>query len=222
MTRAFLIVTVLWAMPLAAQQLPTVAPTQSSGRQPVARDTLGIAEAPLRPPAGWALSPSGELAADGVVVAQGLGVRIRSASDVTVFRPSWKLAGTFAVGALFESGQPSASYGLTVGGANGLAFLVRADGAFSVQTVSGRSPSGGMWTPLSLRTTNLGMPGANRLEVRVRESEVTFLINGQMVHKATITPGQLDGVPGVHVVAATDVLVAGFTIESAAQLEGVK
>ena len=211
-------IAILVAVLCAAPQLPAPL-TQSTEQQPVVSDMLRVAGEPLRPASGWALNPTGELAADGVVSGQGLGVRIRSATDVTVYRPAWKLTGQFAVGALFQSSQPTATYGLTLGGASGLTLLVRNDGRFAIRGTSANLASAA-WAPVALRhATAPEVAGANRLEVRVGAADVRFVINGQTVRVMPITAGQLDGSPGVYVGAAGDVNVAGFTVEAATVLQ---
>jgi hypothetical protein len=127
------------------------------------------------------------------------------------------LSGSFAVGALFQSSQPDAIYGLTLGGAKGLAFLVRNNGTFAIGSTSFASVTGTTWMPVQLRgVTDRDASAANRLEVRASATEARFVINGQTVRVMPITAGQLDGSPGVYVGAAADVNIAGFTIESAA------
>jgi hypothetical protein len=207
---------ILVAVLCAAPQLPAGVAT-SIDKQPVPLDMRAVAGEPLRPASGWALTPTGDLPADGVVTAQGLGVRIRSASDVMLFRPEWTLTGSFAVGALFQSSQSDAIYGVTLGGARGLAFLVRNNGTFAIASKSAASATGATWIPVQLRAvTDRDASAANRLEVRAGATEVRFVINGQTVRTMPIAAGQLDGSLGVYVGAACDVNVAGFTIEGAA------
>jgi hypothetical protein len=52
--------------------------------------------------------------------------------------------------------------------------------------------------------------------IRVGQAEATFVVDGQVVRTIAITPGQLDGVPGVHVGAAEEVTVSAFTVQTAA------
>jgi hypothetical protein len=211
-------IAILVAVLCAAPQLPTGV-TASADKQPVPLYMRAIAGEPRRPASGWALTPTGELPAAGsVLTAQGLGVRIRSATEVTVFRPEWMLAGSFGVGALFQSSQPDATYGLTLGGAKGLAFLVRNNGTFAIASKSTTGVTGATWAPVQFRAAADNASGANRLEVRTTATEVRFMINGQTVRTMPIAAGQLDGSPGVYVGAAGDVNVAGFTIEGASVL----
>jgi hypothetical protein len=208
----------------AAPQLPSGV-TSPSTAQPVIRETLTTGTEPVRSARGWAVNPEATLETEVPgVVGSGPGVRITTATGVTVFRPAWSLGGMFSVAASFQSAQPDVTFGLTLGGAKGLALLVRSDGAFSVQPLSGGKPAGGSWTSVSLRATDEGTAAENRLEVKVRGAEAVFVINGQVVQTLPIAPGQLDGAPGVHVAASADVVIAGFTIERVAQLlsEGVK
>jgi hypothetical protein len=207
-----LIVLLVGTPVVAGPQLPAPA-TQPAERQPIVRETLALGGEPLRPAGGWALTTTGEIPADAVVSASGVGTRITSITDLTVFRPDWRLSGTFAVAATFQAESPSAIYGLTVGSENGLAFAVRGDGGFRVQALSGGRTSGGSWALVALREPGATNVSMNRLEVRVGSSEAAFLVNGQKVQVVPITPGQLDGVPGVHVGAGGNVILAGFTIE---------
>jgi hypothetical protein len=214
MTRLILVVPLLGTT-LVAQQ-PATGVTQPSVQQPIVRHTLSVAGEPLRPAADWTLTPDGALGADAVVTASGPGVRITATAAVTVFRPQWALDSVFTVGATFQASQPSAVYGVTVGGANGLAWLVRSDGAVSVQRLSDGKPSGGSWAPVALRLPSDDAPGSNRLDVRVGTTAAIFVVNGQQVSATAIKAGEFAGAPGVHVGATTDVTVAGFTVERAA------
>jgi hypothetical protein len=97
-----------------------------------------------------------------------------------------------------------------------MAFLIRADGAASVRR---DCDSRGAWTPITmLRRAATDGPAADRLEVRVSGTEATFFVNAQRVTSVAITPGELDGRPGVHVGAQGEVLVTTFTVGGAADL----
>lgn len=131
------------------------------------------------------------------------------------------MTGPFAVGATFQrTAEPSAApYGLTLGstdrGAVVIAFLVRPDGAWSVQ----RRGAAGAWTAASvLRAATAAGPAADRLEVRVADLTAEFWVNGTRVTVVPITAGELDGRPGVHVGAPGDIVVTTFTVEASPAL----
>ncbi|CAN5879958.1 hypothetical protein BH18ACI5_BH18ACI5_10630 [soil metagenome] len=205
---------------VSAQQLPVARPAQPVAKQPVVRPALEDADAPVRPAPRWSRSPDGVSKADDIVTVDGPGARIRATTDVTLFRPQWTLTGTFTVAATFHAASATAMYGLTLGGASGLAFVARNDGSFSIQAVKDGRLLGGASAPVGLRVTPDGAPGANRLEVRVGKVEATFLINAQPVRTVPLTGGLLDGVPGVHIGVGGDVSVSAFTVQGAAAAPG--
>ena len=206
---------------VAAQQPvpPQASAPRAAERQPTARHTLAADGEPVSPAKGWALSPAGMVDAEAPgVVTHGPGVRITVATDTTVFRPDWPLAGEFSVSALFQAQASSAAHGLTVGGERGMAFLVRVDGNFAVHQLQGGKRAAGRWSPRTLMDSTDAGPAANWLEIRVGLTEATFLINGIVVSVTPMAGGQLDGAPGVHVAAQGDVTVAGFTVHGAGAL----
>ncbi len=210
---------------VSAQQpkAPEVRGPEIVARQPIVRQALAADDEPTSLAKGWALDPAAAVSA-GVpgVVSHGPGARITAPSDMTVFRPEWSLAGEFSISAVFEAkGSASGSYGLTVGGALGLAFLVRPDGTFVVHHLQGAKRTEGRWSPRLLDGVAGADPAATRLEVRVGPTEAAFVINGVVVSAIPVAAGQLDGAPGVHVAAQGDVTVAGFTVHTtSAQFPG--
>jgi hypothetical protein len=193
----------------------TVAPL--TAQTPVARTPLTASVNGTRAAVDWA-GPTPGVAPDGVV-AQGPGTRVTADSDRTVYKPALALTGTFAVSAVFQrmSSASTAPYGLTLGSservASVIAFLVRPDGAVSVQR-AGTTGLRGTWSPTAvLRAATPEEPAADRLEVRVQETTAAFFVNAQQVAVVPIAAGELDGSPGVHVGASGDVLVTTFTIE---------
>lgn len=115
MTRTMVLLLLLCATRITAQQLtPTTTPSTA---QPVTRSLLAPTGAPETPASGWALTPDGDPTGPlSLVTTRGGGVRITAPGPTTIFRPQWTLAGTFSVGALVQSSDPTAIYGLTVGG----------------------------------------------------------------------------------------------------------
>ena len=151
MRTVIMLAVLLLSVPLSAQQPkpPEVTGPAVVGRQPIVRQARAADDEPKSLAKGWGLDPSAAVSADVPgVMTHGPGVRITAPSDMTVFRPDWSLAGEFSVSAVFEAkGSASGSYGLTVGGALGLAFLVRPEGTFVVQHLQGAKRSEGRWSP---------------------------------------------------------------------------
>jgi hypothetical protein len=198
----------------------TVAPL--TAQTPVARTPLTASVNGTRAAVDWA-GPTPGVAPDGVV-AQGPATRVTADTDRTVYRPAWMLTGTFAVSAVVQrlSAASTAPYGLTLGSservAQVMAFLVRPDGAVSVQR-AGMTGLRGTWSPTSqVRAATPEGPAADHLEVRVQETTAAFFVNGQQVAAVPIAAGELDGSPGVHVGASGDVLVTTFTVAGAPSL----
>jgi hypothetical protein len=193
----------------------TVAPL--SAQTPVVRTPLTASVNGTRAAVDWA-GPTPGVAPDGVV-AQGPGTRVTADSDRTVYKPALTLTGTFVVSAVVQrmSSASTAPYGLTLGSservAQVMAFLVRPDGAVSVQR-AGTAGLRGTWTAAPvLRAATPEGPAADRLEVRVQGTTAAFIVNSQQVAAVPIAAGELDGSPGVHVGASGDVLVTTFTVE---------
>jgi hypothetical protein len=191
---------------------PAVAPVAATSRSIGAEPGTGEAR-------GWTRSDGTPLAG---VIAHGPATRVTAATDLTLLRSEWSLTGPFAIGATFQRTAETiaAPYGLTLGSTGratgGTAFLVRADGGWSVQR-AGRAE--GEWTAASvLRAATATGPAADRLEVRVVGRAAEFLVNGTSVTVVAIAPGELDGRPGVRVGAQGDVLVTTFTVEASPAL----
>lgn len=213
--RPLIVLLSLVSVQVSAQQLQVSRVEQPSERQPVVLSSIDPAGDLGRPAEGWSLTPGGapDIELPGLR-AQGVGVRITGGTATTVYRPEWNLAGIFSVSATFETSDQTASFGLTVGGAQGAALVVRGNGGFAVSSLGGGRPMGGGWAPVALRGAPADAPLTTRLEIRVASTEATFVIDGQVVRTQAITPGRLDGVPGVHIGASSDVTVSGFTVQT--------
>ncbi len=213
---------VLWSVGVLALSVPLAA--QHEG----IRQSFAGAADPIGPASEWALASAGVAVPLAVALeAHGPATRLTPATDLTLFRPQWTVAGTFAVSALFEvlpEASATAAYGLIVGGTEAqplaLALLIRPDGTIAIQ----RSVSARSWTPLAtarpLRRRGALDPDAapaplDRLEVRVGATTATCLVNGRAVAVVPIAPGELDGYAGVHAAAGSAVQVSGFTLEGA-------
>jgi hypothetical protein len=187
------------------------------------RADLTVEGAPVEPAKGWALTSEAEPGSTvpGIVTLHGPGARITASTDVALFRPLWRLSGEFTVSASFlrqEASAAMAPYGLLVGGERGLAFLVRGDGTYAIQSLTDGRVSGATWSPVGPQTMKADPTALDRLEVRVRPTDATFVVNSHVAAVRPIVPGQQDGRPGVYVGADGHVVVVGFSVQSAASL----
>jgi hypothetical protein len=210
----------------AAVAVPLVLASAATAQLPVADSSLlrlAVDGQPIEPAKGWALSSEAEPTATvpGIVTLHGPGARITTPTDVALFRPLWRLSGEFTVGASFLRQDASAAlapYGLVVGGDRGLAFVVRGDGTYAIQSLTDGRVSGATWSPVEPQTMKADPTALERLEVRVRATDATFVMSGHVAAVRPIVPGQQDGRPGVYVGADGDVVVVGFSVQSAASL----
>ena len=212
----------LWALGAVLLSVPLTA------QQPHVRQSFAGAAEPVGPAAEWALASEGPTArVRARLQAHGPATRLTPSTDLTLVRPQWTLQGSFSVSALFErlpGARATAAYGLTLGCTDqqplALAFLIRPTGAMGIQ----RGVTATRWSPIPApipprRRGTLDPDAApasvDRLEVRVRDGDATFLVNGQAVAVVPIHLGELDGYAGVHAAAGSAVQVSGFTLEGA-------
>lgn len=188
----------------------------------VSRDAFGIAGTPSTPPPGWTLRASDTpttLSPD-AVRRFGPGVRITTTSPALFFRPAFPVSGDGSVSAVvFVDSATPAAFGLTLGGENGLAFLIQPVGAIAIAPLQDRQIGAVTWSAApaaQLAATTDRRP--YRLEVRVHGSAADFLLNGTVVTTTPIAAGALDGVPAVYSGGAGDLVVAGFTVRTAQRL----
>lgn len=164
--------------------------------------TLAISGQPTTAPPGWALhaADAATTVAPASVEAHGPGIRITSPVALTLYRPKVPLMGDGTVGALvFVDATTPAIYGLTLGGENGLAFLMQPSGLAAIAPLRNGQVATAAWASApSVSVPAAGSLQQCRIEVRVQGSNVTLLINGTVAATTTITPGTLDGVPGIY------------------------
>lgn len=196
-----------------------------SAQSPVPSSSLAGPSDASEVPKDWAFTSDVETAVDlrPLVHQYGPGIKISAPGGLTIVRPSWVLSGTYTVSALFQRtpvSSISAGYGLIVGAKSatdgGMTFLVRPDGQFAVGKLSALT-----WAlTTALRSPTADGPAVDRLEVRVRTSDVVFVVNGQPLAVVPIGVDALDGRPGVHVGADGEVLVAAFAVAGPAAWGG--
>jgi hypothetical protein len=191
---------------------------QLSPATPLQRDTLAVPGQPTTAPPGWTLRPSDAATAPSPdwVARYGPGVRIAAADELALFRPAFPLTGDGAISAVvFVDAATPPVYGLTLGGENGLAFLVRGAGAVAIAPLRDRKVAAITWTSVpTVRTASTSGLLPQRVEVRVRGALAELIVNGTVVLTRTITAGALDGVPGVYSNGTGDLVVAGFSVRT--------
>jgi hypothetical protein len=143
-------------------------------------------------------------------------VQISAATDGTLFRPAFRLTGDGAVSVVvFAGGTLPPAYGLTLGGAQGRAFLVRPSGAVGIAPLVDGKVSAVTWTAVpAVATASAAGLVPQRLEVRVHGTRAELAVNGVVVAATAISAGALDGVPGVYSGGPGDLTVAGFSVRT--------
>lgn len=212
------VLTVLLAAPLAH---PTAQQTRGGGP--------GVAQAPD----GWQVRIDRSTSAadpDDVpnvkVATVGKGFRVTGGPAGTYWHPAHRAKGTFAVRGTFRLMKPSGHtnyYGLIFGGEDlGGAkqrytyFLVAQDGTFIVRQRTGEN----VQDMARMRHAAVRQPGAdgtssNALEVRVAGDQISYMVNGTVVHTSPKSgpTARTDGIVGVRINHLLDVQVEEFSVQ---------
>lgn len=157
----------------------------------------------------------------------GKGFHVQGGPAGTFWHPSNNAAGSYTAKATFNLMEPSNHtnyYGLIFGGSqldgaaqNYTYFLVAQDGTYLVKHRNGENvqdirPS----TPhAAVRKPDAKGQSANTLEVRVSGNDVSYVVNGTVVHttpKSGLT-AKTDGLVGVRVNHVLNVHVEGFEVQ---------
>jgi hypothetical protein len=184
-------------------------------------------------PAGWQVRIDRSASAadpddvpDVKVATVGKGFRVTGGPAGTFWNASNRAKGNFTARGVFNLMKPSGHnnyYGLIFGGDDlggagqrYIYFLVAQDGTFIIRQRTGakvqdvhRGPQAAVQRPGANGTST------NTLEVRVAGNDVSYVINGTVVHttpKSGAT-AQTDGIVGVRINHLLDVQVDGFAVQ---------
>lgn len=168
----------------------------------VRAEVLTITGQPTTAPPGWTLNASDlpTTVSPTSVQAHGPGVRIITAVATTIYRPEASLTGDGTVAALvFVDATTPAIYGITLGGENGLAFLMQPGGAAAITPMRNGQVAGIGWAAApTVSMPEAGLVRQCRIEVQVHGTKAELLVNGAVAASTTISAGELDGVPGIY------------------------
>jgi hypothetical protein len=160
------------------------------------------------------------------VMTMGKGFHVTGGPAGTFWNPANTASGNFTARATFTLVKPSSHtnyYGLVLGGSDlggpkqtYIYFIVAQDGTYYV-----RHRAGDMVTDVAPKTAHAAVakPGAdgrstNTLEVRVAGNQISYVVNGMVVHttpKSGAT-AMTDGIVGVRINHQLDVQVDGFAV----------
>jgi hypothetical protein len=161
------------------------------------------------------------------VVARGKGFQVTGGPAGTFWNPTHTVSGDYTVKATFALLKPSDHtnyYGIVFGGSaldganQGYSyFLIAQNGTYIVRSRAGESVSNVRErTPhAAIRQPDASGRSTNTLEVRVAGNTVSYVVNGTVVHttpKSGAT-ARTDGIAGVRVNHALDVLVENFEVQ---------
>jgi hypothetical protein len=160
-------------------------------------------------------------------MAMGKGFHVTGGPAGTFWNPKNVAKGNYTATATFNLMKPSGHvnyYGLIIGGQDlggakqsYIYFLVAQNGTFTIRHRAGEEVHDIL---ARQKSEAIRVPGAdgrssNTLEVRVGASDVQFVVNGTVVHKAPKSgmTAQTDGIVGVRVNHQLDVHIDGFTVK---------
>jgi len=178
-------------------------------------------------PAGWEARTDKGTNIDQVkLVAMGEGYHVTLGPRAILYREADAAHGTYTVTVTFTKAQVqrhAEAYGLIIGGSNlqdddqqYSYFLIRGAGQFLVKNRNGSKTSSvnGSWTAHSaIQAEDAAGNCTNTLSVEVGESQVRFLVNGEVVYTESIDQFQTEGIPGIRVNHNLDLHIAGFAVE---------
>jgi hypothetical protein len=166
----------------------------------------------------WTVTSDGETTPTSVV-GSGPTRRLQAPTAPAAARGGQMARGTYTVHATFRSiAGATGAYGFVLGPIDGtrLEFLVRPDRTWAIVEQGETRVMRREWTPLDEGT--LERTGhSDALDVQVGGAEARFLVNGRTVATVPMSPGSLDGPPGVRLLRGAEVIVAGFTLERAVE-----
>lgn len=183
-------------------------------------------------PAGWEarLDRANMNIADVKLMPMGGGLHVTTGPHVILWRPEQTARGNYTVAATFtQSKAPERleGFGILAGGQNlkadnqdYLYFLARHDGSFMVRHRAGSEVHTlANWTKHdAIQKAGPSSSAKNTLAIEARESDVRFLVNGQVVYSLDRIPMlNTNGVVGLRVGHHLDVMVNDFAVKPAAQ-----
>jgi hypothetical protein len=155
------------------------------------------------------------------------GFRVTGGPAGTFWNPANRATGDFTARATFRLMKPSGHvnyYGLVFGGEDlggakqrYIYFLAAQNGTYIIRQRTGENVQ-----DVQARTTHaaIAQPGANgssvnAMEVRVAGNQISYVVNGTVVHTTPRSgaTAQTDGIVGVRINHLLDVQVEGFSLE---------
>jgi hypothetical protein len=184
-------------------------------------------------PAGWQVRIDRSTSAsdpddvpDIKVATTGKGFRVTGGPAGTFWNPASRAKGNFTAGGTFMLMKPSGHvnyYGLVFGGEDlggakqrYIYFLVAQDGTFIIRHRRGENVQDvhrGMHT--AVQRPAAGGMSTNSLEVRVAGNQISYVVNGVVVHTTPRSgpTAQTDGIVGARINHVLDVQVEGFQVQ---------
>ena len=156
----------------------------------------------------------------------GKGFRVTGGPAGTFWNPANRAKGSFAARGSFTLMKPSGHtnyYGLVfggeeLGGANQryIYFLVAQDGTFIIRQRTGEKVTDvHRGTHAAVRQPGAGGTSTNALELRVAGDQISYVVNGMVVHTTPRSgpTARTDGIVGVRINHLLDVQVDGFQVQ---------
>jgi hypothetical protein len=159
------------------------------------------------------------------VATVGKGFRVTGGPAGTYWNPAQRAKGNFTARGTFRLMKPSGHtnyYGLIFGGEalegakqRYIYFLVAQDGTFIIrQRTEEQVQDVARMTHAAVRRPGADGTSTNTLEVRVAGNDISYVVNGTVVHTTPRSgaTAQADGIVGVRVNHLLDVQVDGFSV----------
>jgi hypothetical protein len=159
------------------------------------------------------------------VVAKGKGFQVTGGPAGTFWQPAQTATGTYTARATFTLIKPSGHtnyYGLVFGGANldgadqrYTYFLVAQNGTYVIRSRNGENVSDirGRTEHAAIRRPGDNGQSTNTVEVRVGAGDISYMVNGTVVHTTPKSAAPTDGIVGVRINHTLDVHVEDFTVQ---------